>query len=93
MSRYTSTTPEDLREMLAAIGVGSLEDLFERQVPAGVRLGRPAAVWFVGAADPVAFKPRRWCFPIVGCFAGLGWFDEDDGVAAAAFIGGVLASG
>ncbi|TMQ25068.1 MAG: hypothetical protein E6J90_06745 [Deltaproteobacteria bacterium] len=44
-------------------------------------LGRPAAVWFVGAADPVAFKPLRWCFPIAGCFAGLGWFDEDDGVA------------
>jgi predicted aminopeptidase len=44
-------------------------------------LGRPAAVWFVGAADPLAFKPLRWCFPIVGCFAGLGWFDEDDGVA------------
>jgi predicted aminopeptidase len=44
-------------------------------------LGRPAAVWFVGAADPVAFKPLKWCFPIVGCFAGLGWFDEDDGVA------------
>lgn len=43
-------------------------------------LDRPAAVWFVGAADPVAFKPLKWCFPIVGCFAGLGWFDEDDGV-------------
>jgi predicted aminopeptidase len=43
-------------------------------------LGRPAAVWFTAAADPVAFKPRKWCFPIVGCFAGLGWFDEDDAV-------------
>ncbi|HUS27418.1 MAG TPA: aminopeptidase [Kofleriaceae bacterium] len=43
-------------------------------------LGRPAAVWFTGAADPVAFKPLRWCFPIVGCFAGLGWFDEDEAV-------------
>ena len=43
-------------------------------------LGRSAAVWFVGAADPVAFKPLRWCFPIVGCFAGLGWFDEQDGL-------------
>ena len=40
MSRYTSTTPDDLREMLAAIGAGSLEELFDRQVPAGVRLGR-----------------------------------------------------
>ncbi len=43
-------------------------------------LGRPAAVWFVGAADPLTFTPRRWCFPIVGCFAGLGWFDEDEAV-------------
>ena len=49
-------------------------------------LGRPAAVWFVGAADPVAFKPLRWCFPIVGCFAGLGWFDEDDGIAQKAAL-------
>ncbi|HEY4243142.1 MAG TPA: aminopeptidase [Kofleriaceae bacterium] len=45
------------------------------------QLSRGAAVWFVGAADPLAFKPRRWCFPIVGCFAGLGWFDEDDAIA------------
>ena len=43
-------------------------------------LNRPAAVWFVGGADPLAFKPRKWCFPIVGCFAGLGWFDEQDAV-------------
>jgi predicted aminopeptidase len=43
-------------------------------------LGRPAAVWFVGAAEPLAFKPIRWCFPIVGCFAGLGWFDEQDAI-------------
>jgi len=46
-----------------------------------VQLDRPAVVWFVGAADPLAFKPLRWCFPIVGCFAGLGWFDEDEAVA------------
>ena len=43
-------------------------------------LGRPAAVWFTAAADPVAFKPRKWCFPIVGCFAGLGWFDEQEAI-------------
>jgi predicted aminopeptidase len=45
-----------------------------------VRLDRPAAVWFTAAADPVAFKPRKWCFPIAGCFAGLGWFDEQDAI-------------
>ena len=44
------------------------------------QLDRPAAVWFVGAADPVKFEPLKWCFPIVGCFAGLGWFDEQDAV-------------
>lgn len=42
---------------------------------------RTAAVYFVGAADPVKFEPLRFCFPIVGCFAGLGWFDEDEAIA------------
>jgi glycine dehydrogenase subunit 1 len=40
LSRYTSITPEDLEAMLAAIGVSSLEEVFERQVPEAVRLGR-----------------------------------------------------
>ncbi|HEV3001763.1 MAG TPA: aminomethyl-transferring glycine dehydrogenase subunit GcvPA [Solirubrobacteraceae bacterium] len=40
MSRYTAVTPEDLREMLATIGVGSIDELFDRQIPAGVRLDR-----------------------------------------------------
>ncbi len=37
MSRYTSVTPEDLKVMLDAIGVDSIEDLFDG-IPAGVRL-------------------------------------------------------
>jgi glycine dehydrogenase subunit 1 len=41
LSRYTTTTSEDLRAMLDAIGVGSLDELFDRQIPAAVRLGRP----------------------------------------------------
>jgi glycine dehydrogenase subunit 1 len=40
LSTYTSTTPEDLEAMLAEIGVGSLEELFDRQIPAAVRLQR-----------------------------------------------------
>src|SRR5919107_1248151 len=39
MSRYTGVTDEDLKEMLDAIGVGSLEDLFV-DIPEAVRLGR-----------------------------------------------------
>ena len=42
---------------------------------------RPALVWFVGASEPLAFKPIQRCFPIAGCFPGLGWWDEDDAVA------------
>jgi glycine dehydrogenase subunit 1 len=41
VSTYTSTTPEDLQAMLAAIGVGSLQELFDRQIPAAMRLERP----------------------------------------------------
>ena len=40
MSRYTSATDADRREMLERIGVGSIEDLFA-DVPAAMRLGRP----------------------------------------------------
>jgi glycine dehydrogenase subunit 1 len=40
LSRYTAVTSEDLRAMLDAIGVGSVDEIFERQIPASVRLGR-----------------------------------------------------
>ena len=40
MSRYTSATPDDRAEMLAAIGVDSVDELFA-QVPEPLRLGRP----------------------------------------------------
>jgi glycine dehydrogenase subunit 1 len=41
LSRYTAITPEDLDAMLAAIGVGSVQEIFDRQIPAPVRLGGP----------------------------------------------------
>ena len=40
MSRYTSLTDDDLREMLAVIGVASIEELFD-SIPAALRLDRP----------------------------------------------------
>jgi glycine dehydrogenase subunit 1 len=40
LSRYTAITNEDLAAMLAAVGVGSLQEIFDRQIPGGVRLGR-----------------------------------------------------
>ena len=41
MSTYTSLTDDDLRVMLAAIGAGSVEELFAGMIPEGVRLDRP----------------------------------------------------
>jgi glycine dehydrogenase subunit 1 len=40
LSRYTAITPADLDAMLDAIGVGSVEEIFERQIPGAVRLAR-----------------------------------------------------
>jgi glycine dehydrogenase subunit 1 len=40
MTRYTAATEADRAAMLAAIGVGTVAELFERQIPAPVRLGR-----------------------------------------------------
>jgi glycine cleavage system P protein (glycine dehydrogenase) subunit 1 len=44
LSRYTAITQADLQAMLAAIGVSSVQEIFERQIPAGVRLGRELAL-------------------------------------------------
>jgi glycine dehydrogenase subunit 1 len=41
LTQYTAVTDADLQEMLSAIGVGSVQELFDRQIPADVRLGRP----------------------------------------------------
>jgi glycine cleavage system P protein (glycine dehydrogenase) subunit 1 len=40
LSRYTAITPADLDAMLDAIGVSSVQEIFERQIPEAVRLGR-----------------------------------------------------
>jgi glycine dehydrogenase subunit 1 len=43
LSRYTSVTEDDLREMLATIGVATVDELFS-DVPAAIRLERPLAL-------------------------------------------------
>lgn len=46
-------------------------------------LGRPYAIWSVVATPEFSVEPRRWCFPIAGCVAYLGFFDPDDARARA----------
>src|SRR3954464_13891766 len=57
MSRYTSATDADRREMLDAIGVESIDALFAA-VPEGVRLGR-ALDLPPGKPEPEVYKRIR----------------------------------
>ncbi|MBV8430346.1 MAG: aminomethyl-transferring glycine dehydrogenase subunit GcvPA [Solirubrobacterales bacterium] len=57
MSRYTSVTDADLREMLAEVGVESVEDLF-RDIPEQLRLDRPLAL-DAGQAEQGVYEELR----------------------------------
>ena len=57
MTRYTSVTDTDLREMLAEIGVQSVEDLFE-DIPARLRIDRPLAL-DAGRSEQEVFEELR----------------------------------
>ena len=39
-------------------------------------LDRDYAVWNVVATPELSVEPRRWCFPVAGCVAYRGYFDE-----------------
>jgi glycine dehydrogenase subunit 1 len=57
VTRYTSVTDADLREMLAEIGVQSTEALFE-EIPARLRLDRPLALE-EGLSEQEVFEELR----------------------------------
>jgi predicted aminopeptidase len=46
-------------------------------------LGRPYAVWNVVVTPEFSVEPRRWCFPVAGCVAYRGYFEERQARAAA----------
>ena len=46
-------------------------------------LGRPYATWNLFVAPEFSVRPRRWCFPIAGCVAYRGYFDERRAARAA----------
>jgi glycine dehydrogenase subunit 1 len=57
VSRYTSATEEDRREMLAAIGAQSIEDLFA-DIPQDLRLSEPLDI-APGASEQEVFEELR----------------------------------
>jgi predicted aminopeptidase len=52
--------------------------------------GRRYVVWNVFAAAEFSLEPRTWCFPVAGCIAYRGYFDES---AAHDFATGLSARG
>jgi glycine dehydrogenase subunit 1 len=80
VTRYTSATPGDRAEMLAAIGVDSVDELFA-QVPEELRLGRPLALP-AGMSEAEVFERLA---ALAGgnadaedeiCFLGAGMYDH-----------------
>ena len=41
-----------------------------------VDVGKPYVTWNVIATPALSLKPKKWCFPVVGCVAYRGYFDE-----------------
>jgi glycine cleavage system P protein (glycine dehydrogenase) subunit 1 len=80
VSRYTSVTADDRAEMLAAIGVGSVYELFD-QVPEPLRLDRPLALP-EGMSEPdvherlAALAARNADAEDEVCFIGAGMYDH-----------------
>jgi glycine dehydrogenase subunit 1 len=80
VTRYTSATEADRAEMLAAIGVDSVGELFE-QIPAPLRLGRPLSLP-AGMSEAEVFErlaelaERNADAEGEVCFLGAGMYDH-----------------
>lgn len=46
-------------------------------------IGRDVVTWNVVATPPLSLTPVAWCFPVFGCVAYRGYFNEDEAIAYA----------
>ncbi|MEO8224146.1 MAG: aminopeptidase [Gammaproteobacteria bacterium] len=75
-------TAPDLRRQLLLVDGALLFARLDLGLPATksyrhyADLGRPFVVWNVFAAPEFSLEPREWCYPVAGCTAYRGWFDE-----------------
>jgi glycine dehydrogenase subunit 1 len=81
LTTYTSVTDSDLAAMLAAIGVSSVQEIFERQIPEAVRLSRPLDLPAGQSEQDVYEHLRALAARNTGaedelCFLGAGMYDH-----------------
>jgi predicted aminopeptidase len=75
-------TPDSLRERLTSVeeardfAVRALHLPDNRSYRTYADIKRPYVVWNVVAAPEFSVEPKRWCFPIAGCVAYRGYFNE-----------------
>jgi len=82
-------TPEALRSRLIlaeeirtfAVSALALPDNGSYRTYADI--GRDVVTWNVVATPPLSLDPVAWCFPVFGCVAYRGYFNEDEAVAYA----------
>lgn len=78
------STPAALKQKLARAEAIREFALVELALPDNgsyrsyVDVGTPYVTWNVVATPALSLKPKTWCFPIVGCVAYRGYFDEAD---------------
>jgi predicted aminopeptidase len=76
------STPPELRSRLEevrqarAFAVSELGLPSNRSYTTYADIGRPYVVWNVVATPEFSVQPEHWCFPVVGCVAYRGYFNE-----------------
>ena len=77
------TSPDALRKRLAMVQDArdfAVEELLlddNESYRSYADLGRDYVVWNVFAAPEFSLAPKTWCFPVAGCVAYRGYFNED----------------
>lgn len=82
-------TPAELKQRLERAGAIREFATTELALPdtgsyrSYVDVGQPYVTWNVVATPVLSLQAKTWCFPIVGCVAYRGYFDETDAQAYA----------
>jgi predicted aminopeptidase len=80
----TESTPQELARRLELVQAARRFAVDELLLPDNdsyrsyADLERDYVVWNVFAAPEFSLEPKTWCFPVAGCVAYRGYFDEDD---------------